>query len=104
MTVMWKTAESFPELFRVWGSARGGAVWGPVPSLSCALCVLLDAAGDPCLRDDPVSLCTWRALPRPQGHSLQVGRAFLPKSGVGGRKGLLWREVRGLAFLTPHKI
>lgn len=72
-------------------------------SLSCALCVigccgLVTLGPDPCLRDDCVSLCTWRSLPMPQGHSLEVGRAFLPKSGVRGRKGLRWQEVRGWHF------
>lgn len=84
-------------------------MWGPVLSLSHALCAvgcrgLVTLGLDSCLRDDCMSLCTWRSLPRPQGHSLEVGRAFLPKSGVRGRKGLRWQEVRGLAFLTPHKM
>lgn len=85
--VMWKAAESFPEPFRVWGSAHRGRC-GVLCRPSRVLCVCWmpqvgDPGPDPCLRDDRMYLCTWRSLPRPQGHSLEVGRAFLPKSGVG---------------------
>lgn len=76
--------------------------------LVCSVCVrcrrLVTLGPDPCLRDDRMYLCTWRSLLRPQGHSLEVGCAFLPKNGVRGWKGLCWREVRGVAFLTPHKM